>query len=369
MNANLVGVSEPYHYTAFYSTPPGGYSVPLLSETPIPANYVKGQAPQFAYPYTINYADPNITAPYVMAINLGVQQRISRSSTLDINYVGKFGRHGMIPLDQNPAIYDCSGSFYQSNPAVYCNNATTTQTSYEQRVQYPGFNYGGQGIVDNESIGTSSYNGLQVIFSQRAKNLNIYSSYAYARSIDISSNGLTNTANVPQPHHLNLEYAASDFNAQQIFNLGWILKFPSIRSAKGFWKYVVNDWAYGGIYNARTGNPVNVTLAGDTSLTDERTQRLNLVPGVNPNLPSNRHRTSKTLEWFNIQAFVTPPTGTFGNVRRNSQVGPGFINTQMDLQKFVTLAPGKTLEFRVDAFNVFNTPNLGQPSASSEQRD
>jgi hypothetical protein len=388
LNANLVGISEPYHYTAFYATPPGGYSIPLQGESCIPPNYVKGQvgsasptqpgqclpnSSYFAYPYTINYADPHIVAPYVIAINIGVQQRITRSSTLEVNYVGKLGRHGMIPLDQNPAIYDCTGSYYQANPAVYCNNATTTQTSYEQRVMYPGFNYGGQGIVDNESIGTSSYNGLQIIFSQRAKNLNIYSSYAYARSIDISSNGLTNTANVPQPNHLNLEYAASDFNAQQIFNLGWILKFPPIRSAKGFWNYVVNDWAYGGIYNARTGNPVNVTLAGDTSLTDERTQRPNLVPGVNPNLPSNRHRSCpinlnapyqcKVEEWFNINAFVTPPTGTFGNVRRNSQVGPAYISTQMDVQKFFTVAPGKTLELRLDAFNVFNTVNLGPPSA------
>ena len=290
-----------------------------------------------------------------------------------MNYVGKLGRHGIIPIDQNPAIYDCSGSYFQANPAVYCNNASTQQSSYEARVLYPGFNYGGQGIVDNKSIGASSYNGLQVIYSQRAKNLNIYASYAYARSLDISSNGLTNTASIPQPHHLDLEYAASDFNAQQIFNMGWILKFPPVRSAKGFWNYVVNDWAYGGIYNARTGNPVNVVLAGDTSLTDERTQRPNLVPGVNPNLPSNRHRACpynknapyqcKTLEWFNVNAFATPPTGTFGNVRRNSQVGPAFINTQMDVQKYFTVASGKTLELRMDAFNVFNTPNLGQPNA------
>jgi hypothetical protein len=156
--------------------------------------------------------------------------------------------------------------------------------------------------------------------------------------------------------------------------MGWILKLHEIRSGKGFWKYLVNDWSYGGIYNARTGNPVNITLSGDTALTGERPQRPNLVQGVNPNLPSNRHRQCpfnpnaayqcKVQEWFNIQAFVTPPTGTFGNVRRNSQVGPAFINTQMDLQKYVTLAPGKTMEFRLDAFNVFNTPNLGQPNAS-----
>ena len=379
LNANLVGISEPYHYSAFYSLPPGGYSVPLLSETPIPANYVKGQPPQFAYPYSINYADQNLTNPYVMATNFGIQQKLSKSATLEVNYVGKFGRHGIIPLDQNPSIYDCSGSYYLANPAVYCNNASATQSSYEARSAYPGFNYGGQGIVDNESIGTSNYNGLQVIYSQRTKNLNIYSSYAYSRSIDISSNGLTNTANVPQPHHLDLEYAASDFNAEQILNLGWLLKLPTLHTTSKLVGAFVNDWTYGGIYNARTGYPINITLAGDISLTDERTQRPSLTPGLSPNLPSNRHRLDKVNHWFNNYncptpklllpgfspcAFTIPAAGTFGTLRRNALVGPAFINTQMDLQKYITIVPGKTLELRVDAFNIFNTPNLANPQTS-----
>lgn len=389
LSANLVGVSEPYHYTAFTALPPGGYSVPLLGQSPIPANYAKGTAP-FAYPYTINYADPHLSTPYTMAINLGIQQRLSKSATLEVNYVGKLGRHGMIPLDQNPSIYDCptaanpaGGSYFQSNPSVYCYNATATQVSYEARARYPGFNYGGQGVVDNESIGTSSYNGLQLIYKQKAgRNINIYSSYAYARSIDISSNGLTNTANVPQPNHLNLEYAASDFNATQILNVGWIVKMPTAHVTSGFMKAVANDWYYGGIYNARTGNPLNITIAGDESLTDERTQRPSLTPGLSPTLPSNRHRTDKVNHWFNNYgcptpvsvpagvptptpcAFTVPTLGTFGTMRRNALIGPSFINTQMDIQKFFTVREGKTLEFRADAFNVFNTPNLAPPNTS-----
>ena len=78
-----------------------------------------------------------------------------------------------------------------------------------------------------------------------------------------------------------------------------------------------------------------------------------------------RHRNAKVAEWFNTAAFSTPGTGTFGNVRRNALVGPAYINTNADLQKLWALPKeGEGLEFRVDAFNVFNTPNLGQPSAS-----
>jgi hypothetical protein len=382
VNANVVGVSEPYHYTANYSQPAGGFSEPLLGLPCIPQNYVKGQSGAsssasgacltssnyFALPYTINYADPHMENPYVEAVNFGFQQRILRSATLEMNYVGKFGRHGIVPLDQNPSIYDCSGSFYQSNPTVYCpgSSIATTQASYEARSLYPEFNYGGQGIVDMESIGTSSYNGLQVIYSQRSsKSLNTYMSYTYGRSIDISSNGQTNTAHVPEPNHLRLEYAASDFNAQQILNLGWVLKLPSAVADHGFAGAVLDNWTFGGIYNARTGNPVNVTIAGDLSYTDERTQRPNLVPGQPLYVPGPRHRTDKVQEWFNVHAFQAPADGTFGNVRRNSLVGPAYINTNLVLQKLFNLPRSEsTMEFRVDGFNVFNTPNLAQPNSS-----
>ena len=382
VNANVVGVSEPFHYTANYSQPAGGLSVPLLGLPCIPQNYVKGQSGAssspnggclpssnyFALPYTINYADANTTSPYTEAVNFGFQQRILKNAMLEMNYVGKFGRHGIVPLDQNPSIYDCSGSYYQANPTVYCpgSSTATQQASYEARSLYPEFNYGGQGIVDLKTVGTSNYNGLQIIYSQRStKSLNTYISYAYARSIDISSNGQTNTAHVPEPNHLSLEYAASDFNAQQILNVGWVLKLPALTAAHGFKAAALNDWTLGGIYNARTGNPVNVTIAGDLSFTDERTQRPNRVAGQ-PLYPAGpRHRTAKVNEWFNVAAFASPAGGTFGNVRRNSIVGPAYINTNMDLQKYFNLPrEGQTLEFRVDAFNLFNTPNLAQPNAS-----
>jgi hypothetical protein len=367
INAYVVGVSEPYHYQATYSQPAGGFSEPLLGLPAIPANYVKGQPPQFALPYTINYAGPNLKNPYTEAVNFGFQERIRKNATFEADYVGKFGRHGMIPLDQNPSIYDCSGSYYQANPTLYCPGSSTanTQASYEARSLYPEFNYGGQGIVDNESIGTSNYNALQVVYSQRSSRfLNTYMSYTYGRSIDISSNGATSTASVPQPHHLNLEYAASDFNAQQILNLGWVLRLPNPVADHGFKGELLDGWTYGGIYNARTGNPINVTIAGDQSYTDQRQQRPNLVAGQ-PLYPTGfRHRAAKVAEWFNVNAFAEPPDGTFGNLRRNALVGPGYINTNMDVQKYFNLPhPEQTIEFRLDAFNVFNTPNLAQPNA------
>lgn len=372
VNANLVGVGEPYHYSATYSQPAGSFSNPLLGQNAVPANYVKGN-PQFAAPYTINFADKNLTTPYTMAFNLGIQQKI-KAGTLEINYVGKLGRHQMIQFDLNPAIYDCTGGYFQANPTTYCADASTSASSYQARVKYPGYNYGGQGVVDNGTVGTSNYNGLQVVYTQRSRRkLDTLVSYTYSRSLDQQSNGQTNTAAAPQPFNLRSQYAPSDFQATHILNLGWVYSIPKEPYGPKVAREIINGWRVGGIYNARTGNPINVTLAGDTSLTDDRPQRPSLVPGMNPNLPNGRPRVQEVQEWFNIAAFATPTTGTFGNVGRNSLYGPAFIVLNGNVSRLFDLpGEGKSMEFKADAFNLFNTPNLGTPglqlaSASGDQ--
>ncbi|WP_176441553.1 TonB-dependent receptor [Granulicella rosea] len=362
INANIVGVGEPYHYGVTYAQPNGSFSNPLLGQNPIPANYVKGN-PQFAGPYSVNFADKNLTTPYTEAFNIGIQQRVLNSATLEINYVGKLGRHQIVQFDLNPAIYDCSGGYFASNPAVYCADASTASSSYQARVVYPGYNYGGQGVVDNASVGTSNYNGMQVIYKQRSrKSLSALASYTYSRSLDIQSNGQTNTANVPMPFNLRSQYGPSDFQATHIFNGGFVWLTPSVRFGPRFMQGLANGWRLGGIFNARSGNPINIYLAGDLSYTDERPQRPNLVPGVSPYPAPGRSRAAEVASWFNTAAFVNPTPGTFGNVSRNSLYGPAFITTNGSVGRFFQLTQGRDLEFKADAFNLFNQPNFANPN-------
>ena len=167
---------------------------------------------------------------------------------------------------------------------------------------------------------------------------------------------------------------------------------------------ILNGWLFSGVYNARTGLPVNVTLAGDVSFNGEPNQRPNATPGVPQTLPSNRHRSCayvpgvgtygsvnncKVQAWFNnvtvplpvgyvaplnnqgANTICVPPAafcnvgqGTTGNVGRNSLRGPAFIATSMAIGRIFPMGEkGTSLEFKADAFNVFNTPNLANPSA------
>jgi len=365
INADVVGAGQPYYFTYTFSTPLGGTSQPLLGQQPIPAGYDPSN-PQFVAPYSVFYPDSNFRTPYVIAGNIGFQQALTKASVIEANYVLRLGRKQLVPVDKNPAIYDCSGLYYQANPSLYCTGATSTAASYAARATYPGYNVSGNSVVDILSEGTSNYNGLQVMFRQRAgKHLTMTASYSYARSLDLDSNSTTMNNAIPNPGNISSQYGPSDTNVTHNFNMSWSYKLPQLNGGADWVRSIVNNWLYAGIYSARTGEPINLLVDGDQFLSREPNQRPNLIPGINPRLPGNRHRADKIAEWYNINAFTYAPHGTYGNVSRNSLVGPAFIRTDMSLQRAFTLKryrQGMNFIFRADAFSVFNTPNLANPN-------
>jgi hypothetical protein len=364
INALVVGVTEPYHYGANYADPLGGVSQPLLDLNAIPQNYVKGQAPQFVSPYAITFPDHNFSTPYTEAMNLGFQQVI-KASVLEVNYVGRLGRHLALGYDLNPAIYDCSGYYFQLNPAVYCSGAGAVPSSYVQRMMYPNFNYGGSGALDYMSAGASSYHAGQVIYRVRArKSMVLVSSYTYSKSIDDSSNGTSISNSTDQPS-ITVHNSISDFNATHVFNLGFTYNTPKMLIGGRFTRAVLNDWILAGIYTARTGNPFSCRYTGDASLRDEEPQYCSFVPGGYVPLPSSRHRIDKEQEYINVADVMVPTKGTYGNSPRNYFIGPAFILPTFSVRRTFHFTEGKMLELRVDAINAFNTPNLGQPNTSS----
>jgi hypothetical protein len=66
--------------------------------------------------------------------------------------------------------------------------------------------------------------------------------------------------------------------------------------------------------------------------------------------------------WFNTGAFVLQPFGTFGDVGRNSVIGPGLFVFDLSLIKNVRIAREHTLQLRIEGFNVTNHPNWGNPN-------
>jgi len=387
VNANVVSAGQPYYYNFVFDTPPGGTSEPLLNLLPgtppgVPSDYAGGgNNPLFEGPYSIFYPDPNFRTSYTMAGNFGFQQAVHKNGVLEVNYVFKLGRKESIPVDRNPAIYDCSGAYYQINPVTYCTGATTTEASYAARATYPGYNVSGSSIVDLQSSGTANYNALQVQYRQRTgRHLTLLGSYTYARSLDESTNGMSLKNAIPNVYSIRSQYGPSDNNVKHNGTLGWVYTLPTLAGSVAPIRALFNGWEYSGIYSIRTGLPINIVDDGDPNYSAEPNQRPFAVPGVNPNLPGNRHRIQKIQEWYNGTdctaatlattpncAWITPGPGQLGNVTRNSLVGPAYTRIDMSVARFFSLSKiSETLRlgFRADALNVFNTPNLAAPEAS-----
>lgn len=364
INANVIGVGEPFHDEFTFATPQGGASEPMLGESAIPTSY-DPKNPQFVAPFSVYFPDPHFKTPYLISVNFGVQQHLTKDATIEVDYVGKFGRHLTIPYDWNPAIYDCSGAYYQANPSVYCTGATNSGGSYTQRVKYPNYNYGGQGLVDFATIGTSNYHGLQVLFNQRAsKSLTMVGTFTYSRSLDEDTNGQDNNNEIPNVFNIHSEYGPSDYNAKFVGSLGWVYNLPTLHNGYAWERAVLNGWQFNGTYQARSGLPFSPTINDDAALTDEPNQRPALLPGVNPLLSSSRNKAALMAEYFNTAAFAYPTKGTYSSLSRNKFVGPRFILTNFTVGRTFPLPrKGMSMAMRVDAFNVFNMVNLANPNA------
>jgi hypothetical protein len=235
-------------------------------------------------------------------------------------------------------------------------------------VVYPGFNYGGQGVVDYASIGTSNYNGLQVLFRQRAtRGLTITSSFSYAKSLDEFSSSTTTTNSIPQVQNLRSEYAPSDYDVKLTAGLGWVFAPIKFHSESRVLRAALSGWTQSGVFSTQTGTPFSITIPGDYSFNDEPHQRAVLLPGhsTSPYLP-NRHRAQKIQQWFDTTGWAFPANGTYSTQARNDVRGPAFILTTASAGRTFRLPfhEGMTLNLRADAINLFNTPNLANPGTS-----
>jgi hypothetical protein len=78
------------------------------------------------------------------------------------------------------------------------------------------------------------------------------------------------------------------------------------------------------------------------------------VSGEHWKLPAEQRSTAR---WFNTAAFAAPPAFSFGNVGRNTVIGPGLLNFDVMAARSFRLAEGMRLQLRGELFNALNTPN------------
>ncbi|MBI1897413.1 MAG: hypothetical protein HYS04_12950, partial [Acidobacteria bacterium] len=129
----------------------------------------------------------------------------------------------------------------------------------------------------------------------------------------------------------------------------WLAEGPAALLAGG--------WNIGAIVTLQDGSPVGLTV--QTNTTNAFTPGA-LRPNVlrDPALPQGDRRVER---WFDTSALTPPPAYTFGNAGRALLTGPGLANVDLSLLKNFAFTERWNLQFRAEAFNVFNHSNFDDP--------
>jgi hypothetical protein len=219
---------------------------------------------------------------------------------------------------------------------------------------------------------SSEYHALQVTFKRNlSKNLRFNANYTWGHATDDIVGFFRD---YQDPAHPELEHASSDQDVRHNFSLDAGYDIPFGEWFDGGPNWLKNGWNISTIVQARTGFPVNVTLKG--GVFGGFSMRPDIVPGVDPydphlTLPNgtvcNGYRVPDCQ--FNPAAFTTPANGPYGNAGRNLLRGPGFRQVDISLFKNTRFSESKSLQLRIDFFNIFNNTNFAEPSGGLTQVD
>ena len=159
---------------------------------------------------------------------------------------------------------------------------------------------------------------------------------------------------VQDAYYLRAEHALSDFDARQryVASLVYLLPFKTA----GGWNRLVEGWNVAPIVNLQSANPFSPIMSTLNSGSLNAFDRPDYVSGQQ--LYADNKNAS---QWLNKSAFVANQRGKFGSAGRNILKSPGFSDVDFAVSKTTAIKEGYSLQFRAEAFNILNHPNLGQP--------
>lgn len=317
-----------------------------------------------------NTIDPNFQNPYVQSYNFNLEEQLTPSTGLVVGYIGSKGTHLRIARNLNQL--ELVGG------ALVRPFATLSASSPID----PNMALGN--ITEITSGAGSNYNGLVVELNRHLSHgLQLISSYVYSKSID--ENSLNSQGTILQNSlDLAVNRGLSDFDVRHRFVVSGFYELP-FRGHR-----LTSGWEVGTIIQAQSGNPLNVT----TSIANfTGTVPLVAGGGLRPDLLSPVTVTGNPAQWFSnpvvcaeatqtgitqplcsatpgaafgLPVGLTPAGDHFGNLGRNALLGPDFINTDLSLVKNTKLTERMNVQFRTEAFDVFNHPNFGNPNLNAQ---
>jgi Carboxypeptidase regulatory-like domain len=381
---NYLTPEPPLFATPFINAADGGENVNPFPLTFPPHNVsVKNPNTSFNFANVIPIsADPYFyyrnDVPYTENYMFSFERQITANTLLTMSYVGNEGHHLLVLLPTNPSNQALCLSLSQSS-AVEPRSPTcgpfgedavitgrTGQVYHGTRVGL-GPNYGEN--TAQQTIGNSNYNALQTSLRYVGKRSDFLLGYTYSKSIDQASNlgEQLNPLNIRGTRVISAFDMRHNFVASYVVSLPFDLLFR--RNNR-----LTEGWSISGTARFSTGFPVTLFDDSDNSLLGT------LGNGVNNYLLDTPNYNGAPLQIdtnprngrpeFNTSAFTPEVLGQLGSAARRFFYGPGINNLDITLTKLLRITESKSVEFRVEGFNVFNHAQFyGPASVDGEVND
>ena len=318
---------------------------------------------------------------YAQQWNLMLQQTFGQNWSVEAGYLGsKLTRLGVPDVNLNQLTVDqlaLGPQLTQLVPNPYFGQIPPSSSIGGPRIArqqllrpYPRFT---TVSLYRNNIGNSVYHSFQGRVEKRfSQGLTFTTAYTFSKLIDDASSVfdaaiLTGpVANFPVADSFNrkLERDRSNGDIPHIFSSGFVYELPVGKGRRvdlgGWLQLLLGDWQLAGIIRLQSGIPVVVTQATNfNSFAGFGTQRPNR--NSDPELPAEQRTTAR---YFDTAAFATAPQFTIGNSSRNPVRGPDYRTADVMVGKTFALTERFRLEFRAEAFNLTNTPPLGNPNGN-----
>lgn len=329
---------------------PNSAENPIAPQTvPVPANQITSAIPALSasppFPFATAGIDPNLILPRSYQWNVAFEKSFKGQQAMSATYVGQAGRNLLRKAD-----------FFQ-----------------------PNLNFTGVFELTNNSA-FSNYNALQVQYRRPLSSLfQVLLNYTYSHSLDNASNDVVAGLSSTVISAVN-DYASSDFDVRNSFSGAVTLAPPGIRKT-GWSSALTRDWSFDAVVVLRSGFPINAqviapSLLGPSSIRPDRVpgqpfyifgDQCNQVFGPAGNgflLPGQGCPYGRGLNPSAFDAITPVNESRQGTLGRNAIPGFGLRQVDFSIARKFPLTERFNLQFRADAFNLFNRPNFADPSAN-----
>ncbi len=390
-----LGESFPFEFDSAFNAPSGcvaGGSCPtngFALATGFTNAIAAGLQNSIAKP-SLRGSDATARTPYSQQFNLSTEYGLSNSMVATVSYVGSVSRHLQIFPNPNGQVALTPNGF-----AGYTANGETDVNPF---TPYPYFG----GITFTSYSGSSNYNSLQAKLEKRfTDGISYLASYTYSHSLDdaptplgsTSDSGYRGTNIVP----IGLDYASSPFDVRHRFTLNGNYELPVGHGRKYLSQgrildYVAGGWSTSLVFAVQTGEPITIGTSSLTSPSGANAYAIKTGDPFKAGGGTDCAVKVRTVQhWYNPCAFSNPPKDDIGysnavypdgtkipnsvsgaaalaylGTARNQTYGPGYNRTNMSLFKSFPTFREQNVQFRADAFNIFNTPGYGDPSTAND---